>query len=64
VIVGAGSVVLPGVTLAEGTAVGAMSLVTRSTEPWSVYHGVPARRQRARHRDMLELEKRYLAEEG
>jgi acetyltransferase-like isoleucine patch superfamily enzyme len=64
VVVGAGAVVLPGVTLAEGTAVGAMALVTKSTEPWSIYAGVPARRLRARSRQMLDLEKQYLAEEG
>ena len=64
VIVGTGSVVLPGVTLAEGTSVGAMSLVTKSTQPWAVYFGVPARRLRSRRRDLLELEKRYLAEES
>jgi galactoside O-acetyltransferase len=59
-IVGAGSLVLPGVHLAEGCSVGAMSLVTRSTEPWGIYVGAPAKRLKDRHRDLLELEKRYL----
>lgn len=62
VIVGAGSVILPGVTLAEGTAVGAMSLVVRSTDPWSIYAGTPARRLRDRKRDLLDLERQYLTE--
>ena len=61
-IVGACSVIFPGVTLEEGTAVGAMSLVTKSTEPWSVYYGIPAKRQRSRNRHLLEMEKAYLQE--
>jgi galactoside O-acetyltransferase len=56
VIVGAGSVILPGATLAEGCAVGALSLVRRSTEPWGIYSGTPARRIAERSRDLLLLE--------
>lgn len=63
-IVGAACVILPGVTLAEGTSVGASSLVTRSTQPWSVYVGSPARRVKERSRDMLALEALYLAEDA
>lgn len=59
-IVGTHSVVLPGVTIGEGTAIGALSLVTKSTEPWSVYFGAPAKRLKARSRDLLDLEARYL----
>jgi len=64
VIVGTQSVILPGVTLAEGTSVGAMSLVTKSTQGWSVYFGVPARRLKARARELLALEAQYLADEA
>lgn len=35
--------VLPGVTLKEGTIVGANSVVVKDTEPWTVYAGTPAR---------------------
>jgi len=62
VIVGAGSIVFPGVNIAEGCSVGAMSLVNQSTEPWGVYVGNPARWIKARKKDMLELEKAFLAE--
>lgn len=51
--VGAHVVVLPGVELAEGTVVGACSLVTHSTEPWTIYMGTPARPIRARPRDKM-----------
>jgi len=62
-IVGTGSVVLPGVTLKEGTSVGALSMVTKSTEEWSIYFGAPAKRIKTRKKDLLELEQHYLAEE-
>lgn len=41
--VGANCVVLPGVTLAEGSVVGANSVVTKNTKPWGVYLGSPAK---------------------
>lgn len=62
-IVGAGSVIMPGVVLAEGTSVGAMSLVLKSTEPWGIYVGNPAKRLKDRKKDLLELEKQYLENE-
>ena len=37
------AVILPGVVLREGAVVGALSLVNRSLEPWSIYAGVPAK---------------------
>lgn len=61
-IVGTNSLIFPGVTLAEGTSVGALSMVTKSTEEWSVYFGNPAKRIKARRRDLLELEKEYLSD--
>ncbi|MBE0475282.1 acyltransferase [Rhodoferax sp.] len=62
-IVGTSSLIFPGVTLAEGCSVGAMSMVTKSTEAWSVYSGVPARRLKDRKRDLLALEQAYLDSE-
>jgi len=38
-IIGANSVVLPGVTIGEGAAVGAGSVITRDLAPWGVYIG-------------------------
>lgn len=50
--IGTGSTVLPGGSLGEGTAVGAMSLVNKKLEPWSIYAGVPCHRLRERSRNM------------
>lgn len=63
-IVGTGSLIFPGVRLAEGTSVGAMSMVTRATQEWSVYFGIPAKRLKGRSRDLLNLEAKYRASEG
>ena len=60
VIIGTNSVIVPGVELAEGTSVGGCSMVTKSTQAWSVYFGIPAKRIKARSQDMLALESSYL----
>lgn len=60
VIVGSGSVILPGVVLQDGVAIGALSLVRRSCEPFSIYAGNPARRIGERKRDLLALEQQLL----
>ena len=39
--VGAGSVVMPGVTIGRGAIVGALSFVNRSIPPWEVWGGNP-----------------------
>jgi acetyltransferase-like isoleucine patch superfamily enzyme len=61
-IVGSNSIVFPGVTLEDGSAIGAMSLVNESTTPWGIYFGVPAKRIKNRSRNLLPLEKIFLSE--
>ena len=34
---------MPGVTLGEGSVVGAGSVITKDTKPWTVYVGSPAK---------------------
>jgi len=63
-IVGAGSIIMPGIILAEGTSVGAMSLVLKDTLPWSIYVGSPAMKLKNRKKDLLELEAKYLGKEN
>lgn len=63
-IVGTNSLIFPGVVLAEGTSVGGLSMVTKSTEEWSVYFGNPAKCIKARRRDLLKLEEEYLSSEA
>ena len=51
--VGSNVVVLPGVTLGEGSVIGSCSLVTGNTEPWTVYFGTPARGVKQRKREKM-----------
>lgn len=57
-IVGAGAVILPGVTLGEGCAIAALALVAKDCASFGIYSGVPARLAKARERGLLELESR------
>lgn len=59
-IVGSGAVVLPGIKIGEGAAVGALSLVTKDCEEFVVYAGNPAKRIKERKRDLLLLERKFL----
>ena len=59
VIVGTNSVVMPGVTLKEGTAIGAMSLVLNDTESWSIYVGNPVKKIKNRSKNILRLQRKF-----
>lgn len=61
VIVGSGSVILPGVTLHNGVAIGALSLINKSCEEFTIYAGNPAKKIKNRKRDLLEVENNFLS---
>jgi acetyltransferase-like isoleucine patch superfamily enzyme len=56
VIIGCGSVILPNLTIGEGSSVGALSLVSKSLDPWGIYVGCPADKVKDRSNRLLELE--------
>ncbi len=60
VIVGSGSIILPGVTLHEGVAIGALSLVNKDCATFGIYSGNPAKKIKERKRNLLELEEQLL----
>jgi galactoside O-acetyltransferase len=60
VIVGAGSVILPGVTLEDGVAVGALSLVNKNCQGFGIYAGIPVKRIGERKRNLLILEQEFI----
>lgn len=60
-LIGAGSIVLPGVTIGEGAAVGAMSFVRTDCDAFGIYAGTPARRIKSRKPSLLTLESLHQA---
>lgn len=64
VIVGAGSLILPKVTLKEGSSIGAMTFISKSTKEWTIYFGCPAKAINNRKRDLLDLEKDLIKKLG
>lgn len=63
VIIGATTVILPGVEIGEGTAVGAMSMVEKSLPEWKICRGIPARVLKERSQRLKELEIEFLNNE-
>ncbi len=52
--IGTASVIFPNVTLAEGSAIGALSMVNKDTEAWSISMGRPARFLKPRSKSALD----------
>ena len=61
-IIGANSTIMPGVVIAEGCSVGAMSLILKNTIPWGIYVGIPAKKINERSKELLKLAKEFLCE--
>lgn len=53
VILGSQCVVLPGVTIKEGTAIGSFSLVSKDVDSWGIYIGAPLKFLKKRSKKML-----------
>ena len=56
VVIGAGSVVLPNITLGQGSAIGSLSLVNKNTEEWKIYAGSPIKFVKDRKKNCQLLE--------
>lgn len=64
VIIGATSVVMPGVVLSEGSAFGSFSFINKNSEAWSINVGIPAKKIKERQKKLLLLEEQFKAEIG
>lgn len=60
--IGAGSIIFPNLIIAEGAAVGAMSLVNKNLEPWVIYAGIPVQFVKPRSKELLNKELELLKE--
>ena len=60
-VICANSIIMPNVTIGEGSVIGAHSLVTKSVEPWGIYQGSPLKRIKSRNiTRVLEMESELL----
>ncbi|HCB62178.1 MAG: galactoside O-acetyltransferase [Bacteroidetes bacterium GWF2_43_63] len=57
--IGAGCVVFPDLKINDGVTVGALSLINKSLEPWTIYAGIPARIIKKRSGKIVELAGKY-----
>ena len=62
VIIGAGSIILPNVTIDVGVSVGALSLVSTNLESWHLYFGNPLRKLGKKSNDLLLKKEEFLKE--
>ena len=63
VIVGSTSVIMPGVTLKEGSSFGCFSYINHDSEKWSINAGIPFSKIKERRKDLLLLEEKYIQNE-
>jgi galactoside O-acetyltransferase len=61
---GTNSIVLPGVTIGEGSVIGSGCIVTKDIEPWGIYIGNPLRRVKDRPKEKILSMEIELLEKG
>ena len=59
-LVGSGCTILPGVVVGDGASVGAMSLINKDIEEYTINAGIPCRKIKDRSKNMLELEQQFI----
>lgn len=57
--IGSGSIILPNLTVGEGIAIGALSLVNKSLDPWGIYAGIPVKRIKNREKSLIKLASKF-----
>lgn len=58
-LIGTGCTILPGVKVNDGASVGAMSLINKDLEPFSMNVGIPCKKIKNRSKRLLEMEEEY-----
>ena len=56
--IGTNCVIMPCITIGEGSAIGAFSFVTKNIEPWKIYFGIPAKEIKKRSKELLNFVKK------
>lgn len=60
VVIGSGSVLLPGVSIRMGAAVGALSLVKEDIDEFEICAGIPARTVGSRSNNLINIEQQFM----
>ncbi|MNW23650.1 dTDP-4-amino-4,6-dideoxy-D-glucose acyltransferase [compost metagenome] len=63
-LIGSGSIVMPGVTIREGSSFGAFSFIKNDSNEWSINAGIPSKELKKRSMRALVLEQKLLEERG
>jgi dTDP-4-amino-4,6-dideoxy-D-glucose acyltransferase len=58
-IIGSGSVILPNVNIGDGVSIGALTLISKNCEEYSIYSGIPANKIGKRLKKFLKYEKNF-----
>ena len=58
--IGTNSIIMPKITLFEGSVCGAFSFVNKDLQEWSMYKGIPAKKFKDRSQNVKLLSKAYL----
>jgi len=53
--IGTNSIIFPNLSIGEGSAIGACSLVRHSVGEWGIYYGIPVKFVRERKRELVKL---------
>jgi len=61
--IGVSNVVFPNITISEGAATGAMTLINKNLKEWTIYIGIPAKPLKPRNKNIIELEKKIKKDE-
>lgn len=56
---GANSIVMPNVTLREGTATGTFSFVNKNLDSWGIYAGIPVKKIKDRSKKIVRLSEHF-----
>lgn len=62
-LIGTGCTVLPGVSIGEDSSIGAMSLINKDIEPYTMNVGIPCKKIKDRSKKIFELEEEFVERE-
>ncbi|WP_010663465.1 acyltransferase [Marinilabilia salmonicolor] len=62
--IGAGTIIMPSLTIEEGVTVGAMSFIRKNLIAWHIYAGIPAKKIKPRQKKCIELANFFISSDN